>query len=271
MSQPPTTIRTLIVDDEAPARHWLRRLCSGAADVSVVGECASVAEASRMLRSTAIDLLLLDIQLGPHDGFQVLDGVACSAIPALVFVTAHNQYAVRAFERRALDYLVKPVQEARFRDSLERVRRQIRGGLATEIRAAVRESIGPLERTILGLRTRGYTRRLIAERDEAYRVIECDRIMALESEANYVRVTEADDAEPSLMRGTLQSIAEILNPEEFVQINRSVIVNLAYVTRIVRNADSRLVFVMTSPGVTFNVGRTYAPSVAKFLALHPSV
>src|SRR4029450_4446557 len=114
--------------DEAPARQWLGRLCSKAPDIQVVGECATAAEASRALRTTANDLLLLDIQLGPHNGFQVLDGVACSAAPHPVFVPAHDQSAVRAFERPPIDYLLKPVPEDRFRESLERVRRHLKGG-----------------------------------------------------------------------------------------------------------------------------------------------
>ena len=264
-SQAPTPIRTLIVDDEAPARQWLRRLCGKAGDVHIVGECATAGEASRALRSTAIDLLLLDIQLGPYNGFQVLDGVPFSAVPQLVFVTAHDQYAVRAFDRRAIDYLLKPVPEDRFRESLERVRRQLRGGLASEVQAAVREMIGPLERSLLAQRARRHIERLTAERDDAYRVIECCTITTLESQGNYVHVTEMGDAQPSVMRGTLQGIHDVLDPEVFVRVNRSVIVNLKYVDRIERDADSHLVFVMRGSGRRFNVGRTFHAQVTQLL------
>jgi two-component system LytT family response regulator len=260
-------IRTLIVDDEAPARQWLRRLCSKAPDVQVIGECATAAEASRALRTTAIDLLLLDIQLGPHNGFQVLDGVACSAVPQLVFVTAHDQYAVRAFDRRAIDYLLKPVPEERFRESLERVRRHLRGGLVSEVQAAVRETIGPLERSMVAQRARRHIERLTAERDNAYRVIECKNIATLEAQGNYVQVMEASDPKPSIMRGTMQSICTVLDPESFVRVNRSVIVNLAFVDRIERDADSHLVFVMRESARRFNVGRAFHPHVAQLLKL----
>jgi two-component system, LytTR family, response regulator len=262
-----TPIRTLIVDDEAPARQWLRRLCNKVADVQVVGECATAAEASRALRSSTIDLLLLDIQLGPHNGFQVLDGVPCSAVPQLVFVTAHDQYAVRAFDRRAIDYLLKPVPEDRFRDSLERVRRQLRGGLTSEVQAAVRETIGPLERSLMAQRAPAHIDRLTAERDDAYRVIECRRIATLESQGNYVHVLESGDSRPSVMRGTLQSVCAVLDPEVFVRINRSVIVNLTCVDRIERDADSHLVFVMRDNGRRFNVGRAFHGQVVQVLRL----
>jgi two-component system, LytTR family, response regulator len=260
-------IRTLIVEDEAPARQWMRTLCSKVSDVHVLGECATASEASRFLRSSRIDLLLLDIQLGPHNGFQVLDGVPFSAVPHLVFVTAHDQYAVRAFDRRAMDYLLKPVREQRFHDTLERVRRQMRGGLASEVQAAVRETIGPLERSLFAQRTRAFTQRLIAERDSAYRVIECQRISTLESEGNYVKVMETDDPLPSLMRGTLQSVCDVLDPDMFVRVNRSVIVNLTYVDRIERDADSHLLFVMRETGRRLSVGRTFHPHVVQRLKL----
>jgi two-component system, LytTR family, response regulator len=263
----PAVIRTLIVDDEAPARQWLRRLCSKAPDVQVVGECATAAEASRALRTMAIDLLLLDIQLGPHNGFQVLDGVACSAVPQLVFVTAHDQYAVRAFERRAIDYLLKPVPEDRFLESLERVRRHLRGGLVSEVQAAVRETIGPLERSLVAPRARRYVERLTAERDDAYRVIECRRIALLEAQGNYVYVSEEGDPRPSVMRGPLQSVCAVLDPESFVRVNRSVVVNLASVERIERDTDSHLVFVMRDGERRFNVGRAYHARVVESLRI----
>jgi two-component system LytT family response regulator len=259
-------IRTLIVDDETPARHWLRTLCARIPDVRIVGECATAAEASRTLRTSAIDLLLLDIQLGAHTGFQVLDGVACSAVPNLVFVTAHDKYAVRAFDRRAVDYLLKPVREDRFRESLERVRRQLRGGMTSEIQSAVRETIMPLEQSLLSMRTHGYTERLIAERDGAYRLIECAKMVSLESEGNYVRVVE-QGAEPAIMRGTLQSLVSVLDPEQFVRVSRFAILNLAFVDRIERDADSHLVFIMRDDARSFSVGRAYAADVHRVLRL----
>jgi two-component system LytT family response regulator len=262
--QPP--IRTLIVDDETPARHWLRTLCTKMADVRIVGECGTAAEASRALRTSTIDLLLLDIQLGPHTGFQVLDGVAYSAVPNLVFVTAHDKYAVRAFDRRAVDYLLKPVREDRFRESLERVRRQLRGGMTSEIQSAVRETIMPLEQSLLSLRTHGYTERLIGEREGAYRIIECGKMVSLESEGNYVRVMEQGAAQPAIMRGTLQGLADILDPGQFVRVSRFAILNLAYVDRIERDADSHLVFVMRDAR-SFGVGRAYAADVQRALRM----
>ena len=259
-------IRTLIVEDEMPARQWLRTLCGKVADVRVVGECATAAEASRTLRTSSIDLLLLDIQLGPHTGFQVLDGVAQSAVPNLVFVTAHDQHALRAFERRAVDYLLKPVREDRFRESLQRVRRHLRGGLSGEFQSALRESIVPLEQSLLTLRGQNCASRLVCERDGAWRIVECRNMVSLESEANYVRVTEQDCAQPAIMRGTLQRLVEMLDASQFVRVNRFAILNLSFVERIERDPDSHWMFVMRD-GRRFGVGRAFASEVQRVLRL----
>jgi two-component system LytT family response regulator len=258
-------IRTLIVEDETPARQWLRTLCGKVPDVRVVGECATASEASRTLRTSPIDLLLLDIQLGPHTGFQVLDGVAQSAVPNLVFVTAHDQHALRAFDRRALDYLLKPVREDRFRESLQRVRRQLRGGLSGDFQSALRESIVPLEQSLLSLRGQSSASRLVCERDDAWRIIECRNMVSLESEANYVRVSENGE-QPAIMRGTLQGLVEILDAGQFVRVNRFAILNLAFVERIERDPDSHWVFVMRD-GRRFSVGRAFAAEVQRALRL----
>lgn len=260
-------IRTLIVDDEQPARQWLRVLCDKVGGIQVVGECANADEAWRALRSRDIDLLLLDIQLGSRNGFQVLDGLSFDEVPHLVFVTAHDQYAVRAFERRAIDYLLKPVRDDRFRETIARVQAAARNGTGNAAREAVRETIGPLERSLLTAHGRGCTRRLIAERANAYRVIECTRIILLESRGNYIEVTELDETETACLRGTLQSVAAVLDPDAFLRINRSTIVNLACVAGIERDDDGRLVFRMGGIERAFKVGRSFNARVVQRMKL----
>jgi two-component system LytT family response regulator len=254
---PGQAIRTLIVDDEQPARQWLRTLCSRVPDLRIVGESKTAEEASRRLRDGGIDLLLLDIQLGPRNGFQVLEGLPVASIPNLVFVTAHDQYAIRAFERRAIDYLLKPVREDRFHETLARVRERLRGERGLERQSAVRDTIGLLERSLIEARGRGHAERLIAERNDAYHVIKCAGIVMLESEGNYIRVTEMGESTPAYLRGTLQSVAAVLDSNTFVRINRSVIANFAYVSRIERDADARLVFTISQIGRSFRVGRSF--------------
>jgi two-component system LytT family response regulator len=267
MSDSTQAIRTLIVDDERPARLWLRTLCSRASGLQIVGECTTAEEASQRLREGEIDLLLLDIQLGPRNGFQVLDGLPVSSIPTLVFVTAHDQYAIQAFERRAIDYLLKPVREDRFHETLARVRERLHGEPGPEGQGAVRDTIGLLERSLIQARGRGHAERLIAERKDAYHVIKCADIILIESEGNYIRVTEVNESTPAFLRGTLQSVAAVLDSNTFVRINRSVIANIAYVSRIERDQDARYVFRMSEIGRTFRVGRSFHARVVQRMRL----
>lgn len=262
-----TPIRTLIVDDEQPARQWLRVLCDKVGGIEVAGECANVDEARRALQVRGVDLLLLDIQLGSRNGFQVLDGLSLDDVPHLVFVTAHDQYAVRAFEQRAIDYLLKPVREDRFRETIARVQAAATSAAASAAREAVLETIGPLERSLLAARGRGVTRRLIAERADAYRVIDCARIVLLESRRNYVEVRELDESTVARLRGTLQSVAAVLDPDAFLRINRSTIVNLACVAGIERDGDGRLHFRVRGIAQAFRVGRAFHARVVQRMKL----
>jgi two-component system, LytTR family, response regulator len=256
-----SSIRTLIVEDELPARQWLRTLCDRIAGIQVVKECATAAEASRALKANAIDLVLLDIELGPHNGFEVLDSIPDSSEPHLVIVTAHDEYAVQAFENRAVDYLLKPVREDRFRDTVARIRQQMRNGdtRPTEGQRPALTGNGA------SLRPRRHIERLTAERDGSFWVIDCRRIMTLESAGNYVRINESGDPRSALVRGTLQGIGALLDPEAFVRINRSVVVNMAFVEHIERDAHSHFIFVMREGGRTFNVGRTFHSRIARLL------
>src|SRR5262245_2617369 len=119
-------IRALIVDDEPLARRGVRQLLSAFPDITVVGECRDGKEALRALATLAPDLVFLDIQMPGLDGFAVIRAHGVDRMPAIVFVTAHDEFAVRAFETQALDYLVKPLGEARFRATISRVRERLR-------------------------------------------------------------------------------------------------------------------------------------------------
>jgi two-component system LytT family response regulator len=116
------TVRTLIVDDEPLARARLRKLLLAEGGVEIVGECASAEEAVGLIDSALPDLVFLDVQMPGMDGFQMLAKLQTPALPAIIFVTAHNEYALRAFEVHALDYLLKPYSRARFADAFRRAR-----------------------------------------------------------------------------------------------------------------------------------------------------
>jgi two-component system, LytTR family, response regulator len=215
-------IRTLIVDDETLARKRVRRLLLGDPDIDVLAECASGGAAVAAIRQHRPELLFLDIQMPGGDGFEVLRQVSGDAeaqpVPEVVFVTAHDQYALRAFEVHALDYLLKPFDRPRFqkclRQAKERIARNHASGSSQRL-AELLESLKPGPK---------YAERLIVKSAGRVVFLKTDDIDWVEAADNYVRLHVA--AESHLMRETMNSLAVQLDPARFLRIHRSTIVNV---------------------------------------------
>jgi two-component system LytT family response regulator len=221
-----TPLRVLVVDDEAPARRKILRLlrAESPASVQVVAEADSGESAIAAIHKHRPDLVFLDVQMPGRSGFDVVRAItssnaACtkSATPQIVFVTAHDQYALRAFEVHAFDYLLKPVAEERFRDALSRARahlEQSTNGFAARLEALLSQMQPP----------RSFSDRLlIREESRAHFVLVRD-INWIEADRNYVFVHAA--GKKYTLRATLDSIQDMLDPKLFVRINRGSLVRL---------------------------------------------
>jgi two-component system LytT family response regulator len=218
-------IRTLIVDDELPARELLREFLSADEDCEIVAECANGFEAVKAVAQHDPDLLLLDIQMPKLDGFEVLELLDRS--PTVVFVTAHDEHALRAFEVHALDYLLKPLSHERFQQVMERVKRaaghdrQPVAGLATSLRAK------PLQRIVV----RG--------EDGAIQVIPISRLDYIEAADDAIRI--ATSGTKLRKQQPISEIAAQLDPDRFVRIHRAYVVNIERIEKIELYAkDSRV-------------------------------
>lgn len=210
-------MRVLIVDDERPARTKLRRWLEPEPDVEIVGEAASGTEAVSLIRSTSPDVVFLDIQMPRLDGFGVIDEVGLAAMPLVVFVTAYDEHALRAFEVRALDYLLKPYSAARFQTVLERTRHESARGERAARADRLALAIDQAERP-------GRLVRLLVQVGDRALLVPVDRIDSIEASRNDVRLRTG--GESYTLRGTLAELAARLDPESFLQINRSTIVRL---------------------------------------------
>ena len=211
-------IRTLIVDDEPLGRERIRTLLAGDPEIEVIGECPDGRQAITAIEQRNPDLVFLDVQMPEVDGFGVLDAICGERMPAIVFVTAYDRYAVRAFEVHALDYLLKSFDRERFAAALQRAKEAIRRSRE----GALNERLAGLIEDLEAKKDR-LTRLVIksAGRIVFLRVEEIDWIEAAD---NYVRVHAGKEAH--LIRETLQSMEKRLDPRRFLRIHRSSLVNL---------------------------------------------
>lgn len=211
-------IRALIVEDEPLARERLKMFLADERDVLVVGECADGRAAVSAIRSLGPDLVFLDIQLPELDGFGVVEEVGAERMPAVIFVTAYDQHAIRAFDVRALDYLLKPYKRERLRGAVERARAQIRRGESVKLREQL---LSLLESVRQGPQ---HVERLMIKSAGRVYFIRADEIDWVEAEGNYVRIHAGK--ETHFLRETLVGMEAKLDPNKFVRIHRSAIANV---------------------------------------------
>lgn len=255
-------LRVALADDEPLARARLRALLSAEPFVEVVMEAASGAEAVRGVLDSAPDVLLLDIEMPAGDGFEVLRALPPEVLPVVVFVTAWQQHAVRAFEAQALDFLLKPYDKERFRAALARARQQVRllrRGEAVARREALLSGLALAEAPL---------RRLPVKVDGRIRFVDCASITHVESEANYVRVHA--DGEQHVLRETLTHLEERLDPRRFLRVHRSVLINLDKVREMEPLSQGEYLLVLGTRGVAVRTGRSHRARVEAALGLGAS-
>ena len=211
-------MRTLIVDDEPLARERLAALLSNEQDVEIVAQCRDGEEAVTAIVDHEPDLVFLDVQMPQMNGFEVIEAVGGERMPLVIFVTAYDQHALRAFQVRALDYLLKPFDRERFNEALERARRQVE-----------REETGDLGRRLLALvkelrRYQPRAERLVVKSGGRLFFLRADEIDWVEAAGNYVRLHVGTTSH--LLRETMNAIEGRLDPEKFFRIHRSRIVNM---------------------------------------------
>jgi two-component system LytT family response regulator len=210
-------LRVLVVDDEAPARRKLLRLLREDALVEVVAEADSGEGAVAAIANHRPDLVLLDVQMPGMDGLDVTRALSAAHTPQIVFVTAHEEYAVRAFEVHAFDYLLKPVSRERFRDVLRRAREQ-RGQGDSALSARMGDLFAELRRA------RSFADRLLVHEEGRTRFVPVRDIAWVEADRNYVVLHCR--AGTHMLRGTLDALEKTLDPKDFARINRSSVVRL---------------------------------------------
>jgi len=232
------TIRVVIADDEPPARRKLRRLLAVHADVAIAGEASTGTETADLLKSVRPDALFLDVQMPGLDGFEVLEALGDYADMQVIFVTAYNDYAVRAFEVNALDYLLKPVSEERLAAAMDRLRRS----------AFTKPS---------SVAASQYWNRILVRGARVACFVTVSEIDWIEADRNYLVLHCG--ARTHLVRSTLEAFALRLDPAEFVRINRSTVVNLDRVRELQPRTHGEF-SVLLNEGIELLCSRRYVTS-----------
>jgi two-component system LytT family response regulator len=254
------TLRVIIADDEPLAREQLLHLLSAEPDVKVISECRNGPETVAAVRRLKPDLLLLDVQMPDLDGFGVLVELHPDEIPPVVFVTAYDQYALKAFEVRALDYLLKPVDPRRLKEALRRI-----GSREARSSAQLTEDrIEDLLREV-SERRRAY-HRLAVPVGEKILFLQTESIYSLEASGNYVQIHATGGK--YLRRQTLASLAERLDPDRFVRVHRSWIVNVDRIKELVP-WFRRTYFIVLENGQRIHVSHSFRESVEALLGPRP--
>ena len=243
-----TKIRTLVVDDEPIARARVVSLLKLEADIEVVGECATGRQAVSAIESTSPDLLFLDIQMPEVDGLDLARSIQSHGTPAVVFVTAYDEYALRAFEVHALDYLLKPFSAERFRSALGHAREHVsqRRKIGRPAPAPQRDSSG------------GSPHRLMIKASGRIHFVRTADIDWCEAQGNYVRVHAG--AQQHLVRDTMSHLESELDPQQFVRIHRSTIVNVDRIQEMQSSFNGEYV-VLLRTGTRLTLSRGYRDSI----------
>ncbi len=266
-------INALIVDDEALARRGIELRLLEAGDFEVVAQCANGREALTAFHAHKPDVVFLDIQMPGMSGFEVLAEIPHESLPVLVFITAYDQYAIRAFETRAIAYLLKPIDDVRFKESLARIREQVEARSAANQRdrlvQLISEITGCGELALDELLTRG--RKAVEAKHPEILPIRQGRetvrvpiasIQWVDAAGDYMCVHAAGTTH--ILRGTMKELEDVLDPKLFQRVHRSTIVNL----RLVRSLRAHMngeYFLTLEGGHELKLSRTYRDKVEYFL------
>ena len=248
-------IKTIIADDEILARQKLRQLLQNEPEIDIMGEGASAMETIDLVQLTRPDLVFLDIQMPGMDGFDILSTLAAHDVvpaPRIIFTTAYDQYALKAFEINAIDYLLKPFTRDRLNQAVQRAREQLR---PSNDHGAQSKPSGS---------SQNYTTRIVFKSKGRILFLPITDIRWIGAEENYVRI--CTEGESHLLRETMARFESRLDPSSFIRVHRSAIVNLQYVREIRRDGPDGESLVLMQDGQKVPVSRGYRARITQLLA-----
>jgi two-component system, LytTR family, response regulator len=256
------TIRAIVAEDEPVARQAIAAM-AGAYGIEVLAACQDGPETLRSVAKHSPDLLFLDVQMPGMDGFEVLQKLPSESFPAVVFTTAHDTYAVRAFEHSAVDYLLKPFDEERFRKAVDRARARL--GTGSNHSELIRHLVSELRET---QQARAGLQRLVIRSRGQVSFLRVEEIDWIEASHNYLKIHSGPDIH--LLRETIKEIEARLQPDRFLRIHRCLIVNVDRIRRLEACGYGEYLVVLRD-GKKLSLSRGYRDNLDRLIdSLHPS-
>jgi two-component system LytT family response regulator len=252
-------IRALIVDDEPLARDRIRELLKEHPEIEVIGEARNGREAIEVVMNQIPDLVFLDVQMPDLDGFDVLQNLNLDQLPLIIFVTAYDQHALRAFDVHAVDYLTKPFDRKRFAEAVDHAKVFMKGAREPDT-ARILNMLQELRGSVR------YLERFAVKHGETIFFVRAEDVDAIEAQGNYVRLSLANSSH--LLRDTLNNIESQVNPRKFVRIHRRTIVNIDRVKEVQTWARGEYRVVLIT-GAHYTLSRGYRQHFENFIKLRP--
>jgi two-component system LytT family response regulator len=257
-------IRTIIVDDEPTARRGVRLLLERDHGVDIVGEAAGGAEAAELIRREKPDLAFMDVQMPGCDGFEALTKIEPEATPAVVFVTAYDEHALRAFEVNAVDYLLKPYDDLRFSAALQRAKDEVRRRQADSVNARLTQLLDYLQANggANGKKDENPGERILVKSSGEIFFLKAEEVDWIEAEGDYMKFHVAGRAH--LMRETMARLESRLDPKRFIRIHRSTIVNIDRLRKLSPSFAGEYAVILHD-GTKLKLSRGYHERIATLL------
>lgn len=243
MNTEPKKIRTLIVDDEPLARRTIRDLLSGDTEIEITGECGSGHEAVDFIRRQPPDILILDIQMPGMNGFEVLARIDHGRIPAIVFITAFDQYALKAFEVHAMDYLLKPFTDERFSETMRQAKSHVELREMNRLSQSLRDLLDEYARAETGaLKRKSFLTRFMIKTGSRVVFVNASDVDWITADNYYIKLHV--NGKSHLLRISMNELEEKLDPKRFLRIHRSTIINFDRVKELHQNPNGEYIVVL---------------------------
>ena len=255
-------IRTLIIDDEAPARKRIADLLEDQVGFSIIGQCRNGEEGLHAIQFRRPDLVFLDVQMPGLNGYEMAEMLDEASAPFIIFVTAFEDFALKAFNVQAVDYLLKPFTNQRFRQALERTKQRMEEKASLQLKEQ-------MQRLVEGFSSSPHLSKLLIKHKGRLAEVLMDDLICIEAQGNYVKMTCVK--ENYLYRASMQEVESQLNPKQFLRIHRSLIVNCYRLEKIKYTASNMEYGFYMSNGEKLLSGRTYKDAIDVFLNNNPAI